>query len=100
MAVDWLRDSTTFRAIFEGGFVKGFAKIYSRLCPNQPDRFPLECRREWLYFLGEEWLGPPPAEVIDKIDAISEESKPEELVEKLTDSRRRISTWDELLSAR
>jgi hypothetical protein len=85
--------------MYKEGFFKGFARIYPRPHPEKPDAFQLECDREWLRFLGEEWLGRPPVEVIDKIEAISEESKLEELVGKLTDPRRKISTWDELLSA-
>jgi hypothetical protein len=97
MANDWLRDSCTYRAIFQEGFDEGYAEAYS----ERRGDVQLECRRAWHFCLGRKWLGYPSEEVIEKIEAIKFGSKLEDLVKKLSDNqRRKISTWDELLAAR
>lgn len=98
MAIDWLRDSCTYRAIYREGFFQGFAEGLARRFPEAPAKVRLECLRGWLSFLGEEWLGPPSAEVRAKLRAIDEQSKLEILVDNLTNERLKIGTWDELLT--
>jgi hypothetical protein len=94
MAVDWLRHSCPYRAMYREGFIRGFTKVF----PESTVDVRVECCREWLCFLGEEWLGLPSVEVMAKIDAITDESKLEALVERLAKLRLKITTWDELLA--
>jgi hypothetical protein len=99
MPNDWLRVSCTYRDIHRESFFEGFAEGFSRRFPLLPDVNLLECHKAWLSCLGTKWLDPLTAEVHAKIDAIDDVSKLERLVEKLTDDRLRILTWDRLFAS-
>lgn len=103
MAVDWLRHSCTYRAIFKKGFFKGFVEGYAEgvAMSIREDLGDVQiwCLRAWLRELGDEWLGLPSAEVRATIEAIADESELEKPVENLTNERLTITTWDDLFAS-